>query len=406
MQRVAALWAAVALCWPTAATSSGRLSLRTISSSVPKAAEAPLPSVDIGSVGSDSSSRSDDDSCDLSVAGAVCFSDGASALTPPAMQPGLIGHWTFDEISAHDTSGNGHHGATDLQHGPSPAGGGYSAIFRNSFLAVPDSPQFRVADVTFSLWVYLADGVDDQSGTDHWCPLLRKGAYVPGAAESAGSPALLLGRRSRGLRFAMATTAASTSEEGEFLDSNARLPRRRWVHVAVVRHGARLLIYVNGILDAASTMRGSLVHNEYPLYVGGDPFTAENCGHTVYIDELRMLGHAVAPHDLQAEAAPALGGIDPSYVRLACRSCVLHEAVKSCPSTRHLCTSLELQQGGYQVARSLGWLDAGSHVWTHAAVAKAAATASANSQLGLGLCCEGASEASPRPEKLFAAQHL
>merc|ERR1719327_160912 len=103
----------------------------------------------------------------------------------------------------------------------------------------------------------------------------------------------------------------------------------------MVHHSSRgsLLLYFNGILDNAMTTRGSMVLNDYPLYVGGDPFTLDACHFTVYMDELRVFSHAVPPHQLQAEAAPALGGTDPSYVRLGCLKCTLAEAAPALGGT-------------------------------------------------------------------------
>jgi len=336
------------------------------------------------------------DACDVTSAGLICFSGQRPALAPTGVPRGLVGHWTFDERSAIDSSGNGNHGATEILHGPSPAGGGHSAMFQQSYVVVPSSPQFQHADMSYSFWVYLLEdtaGLADDA--PRHCPLLRKGAYVPKAEEFANAPAILFDHRTGRLRASM-TTTASDRDGGEPLDSSARLVPGRWAHIALVSHGARraLLLYVNGILDATTTTRGAFLQNNFPLYVGGDPFTADRCKHTVYIDDLRVYDRTVAPHELQAEAAPALAGVDPSFVHLGCLSCSLPDAVQACPQGRHICSSLELHTGGYQVARSLGWLSAGAHVWTLAAVVKARNPSvvdvrASPPQFGLGLCCQG-----------------
>merc|ERR1719265_368245 len=108
------------------------------------------------------------------------------------------------------------------------------------------------------------------------------------------------------------------------------------------------------------------------------------------MDELRVHNHAITPHELQAEAAPALGGADPSFVHFGCIKCSLMEAAKSCPSSRHICSSLELHTGAYQVARALGWIRAGGHVWTYSALNNAKPTKAPAPSFGLGLCCLGA----------------
>mmetsp|Transcript_52230 Transcript_52230/g.154156 ORF Transcript_52230/g.154156 Transcript_52230/m.154156 type:complete len:401 (-) Transcript_52230:13-1215(-) len=342
--------------------------------------------------------RHEEATCSLVANGPVCYGGQRATLVPNAAVPGLIGHWTFDEQDPIDSSGNGNHGVSDVTHGPSPTGGGHSALFRNNFLTVPNTWHFKTQDFSYSLWVYLLDdGAGSKADEPRWCPLLRKGVYVSKAEEFANAPAVSFSRLTGRLRISV-TTSVSGYGDGEFVDSNARLQVNRWVHLALVHHSAkrRMIVYVNGIPDAVLSMRGDLQQNEYPLYVGGDPFTADQCQHAVYIDELRAYNRPVAPHEIQAEAAPALAGVDPSLVRLGCTDCALSEAVAKCPKHRHLCTALELHTGGYQVALALGWLMPGKHVWSHAAIARTTAAAGLGpgphgeaQAVGLGLCCEG-----------------
>jgi len=366
-------------------------------------------------------------SCDVDLSGPICFAQAGRQqnLLPKAVPDFLVAHYDFDGDLATDLSGNGHHVATVLDHGPSPVGSGHSALFTKTFMEVLPSPQLNsLSDFTYSFWVYLAadDTPAPASTSSTWCPLIRKGISMPETQQFANAPALLFNQKTGKLR-AEVTTDMNNIQDGEYIDSNARLLPNRWLHLALVHHSAKggsapapaamlqqqssqgaapagaaggssLLLYVNGILDTATALKGGLARNEYPLYVGGDPFTQAKCGFTLYIDELRVYNHAVPPHQLQAEAAPALGGTDPSYVRLGCMSCTLAKAAKSCPASRHICESLELHTGGYQVARSLGWLTSGTHVWTHKEVTAGAKAAAAgllqvDAKPGLGLCCEG-----------------
>jgi len=332
--------------------------------------------------------------CDAIFSDSICFSDKRQPLLPSAVPGGLVAHYDFDADTPIDSSGNGNHAMTELYHGPSPAGSGHSGLFHKSFMMVPDSPMFKTKDFTYSFWIYIVAD-DEPVHSQNWCPLIRKGINLPATQQFANAPALLFSHGTGQLRAEMTTTWKGI-EDGENVGSNARLLPDRWMHIAMVHHSAHasLLLYVNGILDNAMTTQGDMVQNDYPLYVGGDPFTQDQCGFTAYMDELRIYSHAVPPHQLQAEAAPALGGTDPNYVHLGCLSCNLLEAAKRCPKDRHICTSIELHTGGYQVARSLGWLRSHTHVWTHAAVVQGAAahlqgTADANTVMGLGLCCEG-----------------
>lgn len=344
-------------------------------------------------------SLSADPTCDSDLSGPICFGEGRKqTLLPNAVPNGLVGHWNFDNDVALDSSGNANHGVTELVHGPSPVGSGHSASFTKNFMMVPSTANLKLADFTYSFWVYLQEDDSAKVGRSAtWCPLVRKGIHMAQTEQFASAPALLFNHRTGKLRAEVTTTMKGT-EDGEYMDSNARLLPNRWLHVAMVHHSKNpsLLLYVNGILDSVIKTQSAAVMNDYPLYIGGDPFTKEQCGFTVYMDELRVYSHAVPPHQLQAEAAPALGGTDPSYVRLGCIGCSLETAAKSCPHDRHVCTSLELHTGGYQVARSLGWLTSGTHVWSHAAVTKGADAEMVSQQAkngestsGLGLCCEG-----------------
>ena len=70
----------------------------------------------------------------------------------------------------------------------------------------------------------------------------------------------------------------------------------------------------------------------------------------VYVDEVRFFGRAITKPEVQAEAAPALGGIPPSFTQLGYSSCPLAKAKsESCPDGMHLCTEMELHSGAYQV---------------------------------------------------------
>lgn len=196
----------------------------------------------------------------------------------------------------------------------------------------------------------------------------------------------------------------------ESFETNARLSRGRWFHVALVRMDNQRMtrLYINGILDDSHSTQGYAQPNKEPLYVGGDALSHDRCDVPLYVDELRVYNRPLTPDEIQAEAAPALAGIEPSFVRLACVSCPLQTALQNCPDGYHICNSLELHIGGYQVARALGWLEKGAHIWSHTPTANsevqdgaghktspapapapviAVAPTAASGLLGLGLCC-------------------
>lgn len=196
------------------------------------------------------------------------------------------------------------------------------------------------------------------------------------APRYAASPAILFDRETRKLRIELTTNNPDTSgaagnSGGEALESNARLRKGRWFHIAVVRLDGqrRTRLYVNGILDASMNTKGYTEPNDEPLYIGSDPLVNDRCDLPMYVDELKVYNRALEPDELQAEAAPALAGVEPSFVRLSCIACPLQQAVENCPAGYHICNSLELHLGGYQVARTLGWLERDARVWSHASAA-------------------------------------
>jgi len=331
---------------------------------------------------------------------------------PPARPLGLQGLWSFDDASAVDTSGNNIHGVTPIVAGPSFAGQGSSAYFHRTFLTIPGTSHLHLQDFTYTFWLYLVsqddDGVDSPPAEGlKRCTILRKGLDNTFQQSFAAAPAILFDRESGRLRVELLTSESQA--HGEHLESNARLGHERWYHVAVVRlNGARRTrLYVNGILDASVGSGGYVMPNDEPLYVGGDPVLNTQNDVPMYIDELRVYDRPLTPDEIQAEAAPALGGVEPSFVRLSCISCPLETAMQNCPDGYHICNSLELHMGGYQVARTLGWLESDSHVWSHATVANSALQSqggltpshhdgaeaapalagAAPPELGLGLCC-------------------
>lgn len=74
------------------------------------------------------------------------------------------------------------------------------------------------------------------------------------------------------------------------------------------------------------------------------------------IDNLRVYNIDLKEAWIQAEAAPALGGVEPNFVQLGCDKCGLKKAASACPQEYHLCTTVELYTAGYHVARSMGWV--------------------------------------------------
>lgn len=338
-------------------------------------AQMPLPAM----------AQSDTFTCDIDTTGPICLGTGQQVLLPPVVPFGLVGHWSFDESRTLDSSGSNIHGVNTVQAGPSFGGQGNSASFHKSFLVIPAANQLHLKEFSYTFWVYL---IEDSTSTPQqglrYCPLVRKGLDTTGhvdmgyAQQYNAAPAILLDRETRQLRVEL-TTDIGASGAGEAFQTNARLSRGRWFHISLVRFNLerRVRLYVNGVLDSSVSTQGSTKLNHEPLFVGSDPVVADQCSVPMYIDELKIYNRPLSPDEIAAEAAVALAGVEPSFVRLSCISCPLEIAMQNCPEGYHICNSLELHMGGYQVARTLGWLQKGAHVWSHAPVANPSIQAAA-----------------------------
>ena len=83
------------------------------------------------------------------------------------------------------------------------------------------------------------------------------------------------------------------------------------------------------------------------MYIGAVPWLKELCSVPLYMDEVRFYNKIVYESEIEAEAAPALGGIATNFIQLACINCSLPEAAESCHEGYHLCTAVELHTGGF-----------------------------------------------------------
>lgn len=328
--------------------------------------------------------------CEVELTGPICMGDeehGREVRLPMALAAGLRGFWSFDQNSVLDATSYRNHAFGRLAVGPAQGGQGSSAFFRRSFLEVTDAQgTLQLKDFSYTFWVYLID--DPTSKGLKLCPLVRKGlgGSVPIGdlgRQSDASPAVLFDRFSQRLRVEFVTSGAPDLDPSltlaEAFESNARLRTGRWYHISVLRwDNARTThLYVNGVLDSSHITKGFLRPMREPIFVGGDPLTAESCDLPMYIDELKVYDRPLDVDEIQAEAAPALMGIEPAFVRLACVNCPLELASRSCTEGYHVCSSIEMHMGGYQVAHSLGWLSPGGRAWNRQNVVAQVASAPA-----------------------------
>eukprot|EP00743_Colponemidia_sp_Colp-15_P000482 GILK01000545.1.p1 GENE.GILK01000545.1~~GILK01000545.1.p1 ORF type:complete len:239 (+),score=39.11 GILK01000545.1:869-1585(+) len=232
---------------------------------------------------------------------------------------------------------------------------------------IPHSSIFQTKEFSISFWMYL---LRDSIGG--WRTILQKGTSV-----QEMTPSILLWPKERRLHVRVSTDYYWN----EGLDSKAIIPLHRWSHISVVSSGALLQLYVNGILDTQIILKGTAQFNLGPLHLGKDPW---HPGTAAFIDDLRLYDKVLKDREIEAMAAPALGGIGAKFVRLGCESCPFAQAIQSCPDDYHLCSLKELNAGGYHVARVMGWFHLNSAVWSRNIAERADQLADENR---LALCC-------------------
>mmetsp|Transcript_37313 Transcript_37313/g.84262 ORF Transcript_37313/g.84262 Transcript_37313/m.84262 type:complete len:538 (+) Transcript_37313:92-1705(+) len=296
---------------------------------------------------------------------------------PSAKTDSLVLWYDFDKSLPVDESGYGHH-LTNAGHGvlvPVPVGpdllgqGASLALDGATYFQVADSQDFSTASFSISLWVYI---MEDSTGS--WRTLLLRGS-----SQDSYAPAILLAPAERRIHVRLGFVDAVTGK----LDSTGAVPMRRWTHITVACGGDVLRLYVNGLQDTYTVLDGSWSGGSGPVQVGGDEWRA---GVKAYVDDLRWYNKQLSEAEVKALAYSSLTGISADFVRLGCTSCAYSDAVQHCKDAGdHLCSVQELYEGGYHVARAMGWLSISPDVWHP----KAANVDSEHFTGGrkLGLCC-------------------
>jgi hypothetical protein len=73
----------------------------------------------------------------------------------------------------------------------------------------------------------------------------------------------------------------------------------------------------------------------------------DSCVVPSYIDDVRYYNRELKNYEISAEAAPALGGVEPYFLHLGCIDCDLKSASESCIDGYHICTNVEIYSEVY-----------------------------------------------------------
>jgi fibronectin type 3 domain-containing protein/regulation of enolase protein 1 (concanavalin A-like superfamily) len=225
--------------------------------------------------------------------------DSAEVSVTPST---VVVHLKFDETSgtiAADSSGRAFNAS--LINGPTFAPG----AFGNALVLTTNSPQYAIlpagvtsglTNFTVSTWVKINSFAtwqrifDFGTGTGNYMFLTTQ--YTPTAPDNAK------------LRFGIRTTiAAEQSVSGTAI----ALTTNAWTHVAVVRSGNTVSLYVNGALAGSGTITlnpadlGVTTQNYLGKSQWNDPYLDSN------LDDFRLYSEAMSAGEIAALANPAAG---------------------------------------------------------------------------------------------------
>ncbi|MEM9643934.1 MAG: LamG-like jellyroll fold domain-containing protein, partial [Planctomycetota bacterium] len=187
----------------------------------------------------------------------------------------MIGGWT---------------GAQPIQRVAGVSGSALRVPASNGHVRIEPSPDLNAlgrdnADFSMTFWLRLDEGPQGR-----WRQVLRKGNV-----DYEREPAVFVHPYSNHLHVRVSTTHSNN----EGLDSAASLEVGRWTHVAVVKTGRELSLFLDAELDQSVTLSGDSVANNGPLLIGSvSPYRAG-----FSIDSLFTLNRSLDSQELEQLSA-------------------------------------------------------------------------------------------------------
>lgn len=155
-------------------------------------------------------------------------------------------------------------------------------------------------DFSLSLWIHPLD-----QGAGSWRSVLFKGSDDSSnwVGTARRTPSIWLFPDDNRVYFRVSTDR--NRDEGG--SSKATLPVSRWSHLAYVKNGRRLSLYIDGQLDTEVRLAGSeILPNDDPLYLGANPWHE---GFNGALGEFRIYGLALGPDEVRRLATDRRAGL-------------------------------------------------------------------------------------------------
>lgn len=194
----------------------------------------------------------------------------------------LVAYWDFDYGGAEDRYGR-YHGTigssaiwtTDRQ----GDGGEFSFNGKRGGVKIPDNPRLRIQEkITLAAWIRV-DAFDQ-----NWRPIVFKGrnAWMLRRAPNMNT-----------VRFQCKGVTRNDTQgpDRQGINGATNVNDGKWHHIAGVYDGTRLLLYVDGRVDAVADASGTISISSEPVSIGGQ-FKGS-------IDEVVIFDHALSPDEVR-----------------------------------------------------------------------------------------------------------
>ncbi len=205
---------------------------------------------------------------------------------PLAVDPDLVGHWTFDDgggSTAADLSGNGNdavvNGARWVE---GRIGGALRFEGKGEKVEAPDREALRlVGDFTIAFWMR------KESECKDWIRMVGKGA---GNERTFG--VWQFSDMKKGIKFQQAGMGQWFD-----VDSAGVVETGQWAHIAAMIRGNRGTLYINGVKDSEKDRGQAPPASQSPLTFGSAP---EHSSFNGCLDDVRLYKRALNPEEVKA----------------------------------------------------------------------------------------------------------
>lgn len=324
--------------------------------------------------------------CDLLLEYSICIFNEKKIVQSNSKPISLVAYYTFDDIRIIDYSGNNHNSRNMVIPGIGIGGFGFSAMFNNGdYVKIPNSFMLNnLQSYSISFFIFLVEDFYSQSKGNRFCPIFQKGKDDIISKNYARAPSIILDRKTNHLKVYIKTNDMQNNE-GEYFISKSKLSLQKWSHIGLIKNNSKLTLVINSIIDTEYVLKGGPVIDYGDIYIGGVKWLKNFCEFPLLIDEVKIYNTAISIDIIKAEGSLLLSGIASDMFQYGCSDCDLNTAETTCKGNYKLCTTIELHNGGYQIARTFGWLDESSHIWTNSAIKK---KEDFKDKTGLALCCK------------------